>query len=157
MAETPKKTPSRRARKVTAGKSASGASPSKRDRPEVHPLEWAIGAVSAALILVVVAYLGYRGIFDSGRPADIATRVESIAAVSGVFRADVSVTNRGGEAAAGVVVSGELDHGEGDSSERSEISFDYIAAGSTRRGSFMFRQDPARGDLRISVLAYTEP
>lgn len=160
MAETPKKSPSKRparGRKAAAGKIGTDASSRKRDRPEGHPLEWAVGAVSAALILAVVAYLGYRGIFESGRPPDIASRVESIEAVGGVFRVAVSVTNRGGEAAAGVVVSGELDPDQGEAVERGEIAFDYIAAGSTRRGSFLFAQDPEGGDLRISVRGYTEP
>ena len=74
----------------------------------------------------------------------------------GLFHVTVAVTNSGDETAAGVLLEAEI--GEGGGAEQGEIQFDYLPAGSTRRGTFVFSSDPsAAGELRLSVRGYTDP
>lgn len=122
-----------------------------------HPLEWVIGGISGILILVMVVYLGYRALAADGRPPNFTATVENIERVDALFHVDVAVTNLGDETAAGLIVQAVLAE-DGAVIETGEIQFDYLAAGSTRRGAFVFRNDPARiGALRLFVLGYTEP
>jgi len=122
-----------------------------------HPLEWVIGALSGIMVAALVAYLGYRAISTDRRPPVFDLAVEEIESVGGAFHIAISATNNGDETAADLVVSATLTDGE-QLIETGEIQFDYLPAGSTRRGAFVFRNDPARtGQLRLSVLGYSEP
>lgn len=122
-----------------------------------HPAEWVIGGISAVLILMLVFYLGYHATTTQGRAPDFVATVGKLGKAGELFHVDVTVTNAGGETAAGVVLQATLE-AEGETVETVQIQFDYLPAGSTRRGAFMFRNDPSRADdLRLEVLGYTDP
>jgi uncharacterized protein (TIGR02588 family) len=130
----------------------------KAAQPEApHPLEWVIGGISGLLIIALLGYLGYRAMSADGRPPDFAATVESVERAGDVFHVSIAVTNPGDETVAGLVVQATLDSA-GEMIETGEIEFDYLPAGSTRRGAFVFKNDPARaGELRLFVLGYTDP
>lgn len=143
------------AAKKASPAAATAAANRERKKDDPHPIEWVAGAISAALVLAVLGYLCFRSLSGDGRPPDFVARVVSVEPAGDLFHVTVSVANTGDETAAGVIVEAALDGEAGD--ERGEIEFDYVPAGSTRRGSFVFRHDPARGGLRLSVLGYTNP
>lgn len=134
---------------------ARSKKPVSSQRDGAHPLEWLIGAVSGALIMALVFYLGYRGIAANGQPPQFAATVESIRRAGNDFHVRIAVTNSGGKTAADVRIQGVLAAPGG---EMHEIVFDYLPAGSTRNGTLVFRNDPAEGNgLQLSVLAYGDP
>jgi uncharacterized protein (TIGR02588 family) len=143
-------------RSAPAAPAATGR-PAGGSRETPHPLEWVVGAISLVLVLSLLAYLGFRGLSDNGRPPQFVTRVEAIEPVGDLFHVIVAVTNPGSKTAAGVIVEADLG-ADGEASESVEIEFDYLPAGSTRHGTFVFARDPSRdGELRLSVLGYTAP
>ncbi len=122
-----------------------------------HPAEWVIGGISAILVITLVAYLAYRGLTADGRAPEFAVSVGAIERVGQRFHVKVSVNNPGDATAAGVIVRASLGE-DGDVIETGEIEFDYLPAGSTRRGAFVFAQDPAAPrELELSIMGYTEP
>ena len=121
-----------------------------------HPVEWLIGGISAALVVALLGYLAYRGLATDGRPPEFAVAVEKIDRLGERFHVSVAVSNSGGATAAGVIVRATLGE-QGELIETGEIEFDYLPAGSTRRGAFVFANDPASRELELSVLGYTDP
>lgn len=136
---------------------AATAKHDQQEKDDPHPIEWVIGAISTVLVLSVLGYLCFRGLAGDSRPPEFAAKVESVELAGDFFHVTVSIANTGDETAAGVILEAALG-AEGEAGrERGEIAFDYLPAGSKRRGSFVFRNDPSRGELRLSVLGYTEP
>jgi uncharacterized protein (TIGR02588 family) len=122
-----------------------------------HPAEWVIGGISAILVITLVAYLAYRGSTADGRPPEFSVNVETIERVGQRFHINVSVTNPGDATAAGVIVRASLGEA-GEVIETGEIEFDYLPAGSMRRGAFVFARDPAAPrELELSIMGYTDP
>lgn len=121
-----------------------------------HPVEWLIGGISAVLVVALLSYLAYLGMAADDRPPEFAVTVEEIEKVGERFHINVAVTNPGDSTAAGVIVRARLGE-RGELVETGEIEFDYLPAGSTRRGAFVFTNDPVSRDLELSVLGYTEP
>jgi uncharacterized protein (TIGR02588 family) len=74
----------------------------------------------------------------------------------GGFVLEILASNRGGEAAAQVLVEGEL-HDAGRVVETSETTFDYVPRQSERRGGLFFREDPRTHEVRLRALGYVDP
>lgn len=120
-----------------------------------HPVEWAVGALSGVLVLVLLAYLAWSAFAAGDAPPRFRTTVERVAAVDDGFHALVAVANTGDGTAADVAVAGVLSAG-GDE-EAGGFRIDYLPAGSTRRGTVVFKRDPRQGELRIAITGYSEP
>ncbi|WP_161939554.1 TIGR02588 family protein [Paramesorhizobium deserti] len=121
-----------------------------------HPVEWAVGGLSALLILGLLGFLLYQAFFVSPDPPRFAYEIGRIERAGDAFRVPVAVTNQGTETAAGVRLSGMLER-DGAVAETAEIEFDYIPRHSTRHGAFLFSADPGAAQLRVRVLGYSDP
>jgi uncharacterized protein (TIGR02588 family) len=106
------------------------------------------------LICLVYTVLGAGG--REGTPPRFAITIESVAASGPDFLVRFSIRNDGDNTAAQVIVEGELEHGEA-SPETSSVTFDYVPAGSVRRGGVLFRHDPQTGQLTLRPLGFREP
>jgi uncharacterized protein (TIGR02588 family) len=121
----------------------------------IPPLEWAIAGVGLCLVVACLGYLIVRGVTHAPSPPQLAVRVESVAAADGGHHVRFRVENRGGEAAAQIVVRGELT-GAG-AAETSEVTIDLVPAEATRSGGLYFQGDPARGTLVVHAVGYQDP
>lgn len=115
-----------------------------------HPAEWIIGAASALGVLALVGYLAVTALAETDGPPVFEPKVNEIFASQGVWHARVTLRNSGDKTAADVVLEGAA--GDGGTSE---ITFDYVPAGSTRTGALLFETEPS--DLKLSVRSYTDP
>ncbi|WP_024588306.1 hypothetical protein [Aliihoeflea sp. 2WW] len=127
------------------------------DEPESHPVnrpphpaEWIIGAASALGVLALIGYLCVTALTEADGPPVFEVAVDEVLAGSNGWHARISLRNTGDKTAADVVLRGEDGAGE-----TSEITFDYVPAGSMRQGALLFAREPA--GLELTVRSYTDP
>jgi uncharacterized protein (TIGR02588 family) len=132
-------------------------------RPEeaaapIPPLEWAIAGVGLCLVVACVGYLVHRGLTHDATPPQLAVRVESVGVAGDGHHVRFRVENHGGEAAAQIVVRGELvgAGGRGEPETR-EVTIDLVPAEAARSGGLYFRGDPAHGTLVVQAVGYQDP
>ncbi len=118
---------------------------------ELHPIEWVTGAVSAIGVVALLAYLVIVAIWEPNGPAVFETTVDEMFASDGGWQVRVTVRNVGYKTAADVVLRGEAGAGEAES----EMTFDYVPAGSQRSGALLFADEPE--GLALTVRSYTDP
>lgn len=68
----------------------------------------------------------------------------------------VAVTNRGDRTAENVQVQAELDTGSG-SPVTSEFTIAFLVGGEQVHGTFIFDDDPTKGELTVQATSYQEP
>lgn len=119
-------------------------------------LEWAIAALSAAMVLLLAGFLLYDALTRIDSPPDLSVRQDSVVARSAGHLAAVTVANDGGRTAASVHVRGELMLGDS-VLETSDATIDYVPVGARRNAGLQFERDPAGHTTRIRVIGYEEP
>lgn len=115
-----------------------------------HPAEWIIGAASAIGLLALIGYLAVTALAETDGPPVFEPTVDEVFAAEGVWHARITLRNSGDRTAADVVLQGTAGGGEA-----SEVTFDYVPAGSTRQGALLFDAEPS--GLELSVRSYTDP
>lgn len=125
--------------------------------PASRPLiEWAIGAVSAALLLLLLSFMARQALFHDSTPPALMVRVTDIRQTVHGTVVSVLVENRGDKAASAITV-GATRKAEGEESSK-EIEFDYLAGHSSRRGEFVFPDKDLRQDMvELEVNGSVEP
>ena len=152
MTKTQKQSPA--ARKTGAGSGGHGKMPS---RGEPHPLEWAIGGISAALVLSMIGFVLYQGISASNEDADLKVAIVRIDETEGGdYSVQFQAANRADRTAAEVEIIGRLNSGA-QTIETHSVTLDYVPARSTRMGVLLFERDPAAGELDIRAEGYRAP
>ncbi|HEY0833379.1 MAG TPA: hypothetical protein VGE72_05660 [Azospirillum sp.] len=119
-------------------------------------LAWITSGIGALLFLGAVGILGYEGLFRNGGNPVFVLSVEKVTHDGQRWHAGIRAENTGGATGAGVRVVGQLMSGSA-VVETAEAEFDYVPAGSTRRGGLYFDRDPAAHELRLRVQGYSEP
>lgn len=123
-------------------------------RPGRSAAEWATFAIASALLLALVGYIVVQ-IPKSKAPAAPAATVSEVTERDGRFFVTVEVDNRGGRTAENVQVVASLTIGE-DETEGDQV-VDFLAGGEMEEVEFAFDDDPASGELKVSVSGYTVP
>jgi Protein of unknown function (DUF2393). len=115
--------------------------------------EWIAAAISACLFVALVAYLLILGL--GSQPEEVAFELMQDAPRErgGAYHLDFTLANRGRESAAEVHVAITP---AGDGETEAEVVFDYVPAGSKRRGTFVLSRDPGDRTL-LRVTAFREP
>lgn len=121
-----------------------------------HWVEWLTGLVATLLVLATIGWLVFEAISTDERPPEFSARVLTIEPVPSGWRVMVEVRNRADQAAAAVLVKGSLMDAT-TTIEDVEVTFDYIAGGSTTRGGLFFVNDPSRYRMQIVPTSFTEP
>lgn len=126
---------------------------SKRDSRRKPLAETVVGILSAVLVFAFVIFLAYQAITGDRSPPDLVAIPETALRQEGKTLLRVKIVNRGERAAADVTVRAEMPKGPG-----REIRFDYVAAGSSQSGAFLFDSpDVAAEDIRLSIYGFVEP
>lgn len=115
--------------------------------------------LAALGLIFVIASLGLmlRETLTAGkRVAQLSIVVDEILPSEHGYLVSLVIENRGSSTAKAVVVQGTLRR-HGKDVETSELTIDYVAAGSRRDIALFFANDPRQGDLRVRPLGYVEP
>jgi uncharacterized protein (TIGR02588 family) len=123
---------------------------------EIPAAEWAAAIIGLVVVLAVLACLTYRAIWTVDSPPQITITVLAVEPQGAGYLVRTRVANIGATSAAQVVIEGGLKPEVGQE-ERSQITLDYVAAGSKRTAGFLFSTDPRQGQLRIRALGYQDP
>lgn len=118
--------------------------------------EWAVGTVSALLVLGTIGFMLYQGLTAPGTSPRITLQVDTIVEAEKGYVVEFRARNRGNSTAAGLGVEGELKSDTG-TVETSEATVDYVPGHSERRGGLFFTEDPRRYTLELRPKGYDRP
>ena len=109
-------------------------------------------------MFVVASFaLMLREAITSGKPAaELLISVDEVLPSTHGYLASVVIENRGNATAAALVVQGTLTR-NGKEVETSELTVDYVPAGSRRDVALFFTNDPREGALAVRARGYIEP
>lgn len=124
--------------------------------PGTSPIEWAVAAVSALLVLGVIGYLLYEALAEPQTPPAIEVTVEAVQAVGNGYLVEFEAQNRGQTTAAGLAVEGTLRRGA-EAVETASATLDYVPAEGSRRGGLYFTEDPRGYRLELRPIGYGRP
>lgn len=134
--------------------------PSNDNQPvPVHDIpsaEWVSAALGLMMVLSAVAYLVYSSVGRTGSPPEITITVLAIEAQKTGYLVRTRVSNGGTSTAAQLSIEGTLKTKTGEE-QRSEVTLDYVAAGSETNAGLFFTQDPRQGELQVRPVSYQDP
>lgn len=114
----------------------------------------AVSAMVVLSILGLVTYLYFQG--DEKPVSVVATaRVDEIRHESEVYYVPVDVKNEGDRTVEEVTIQGELvTDGQ---IETAEFTLTYLAGGEHATGTFIYSEDPLKGELTVRPVSYKDP
>jgi uncharacterized protein (TIGR02588 family) len=115
-------------------------------------IEWIVAGISACLFAALVVYLMVLGLFSGASQAAFQITTAQPQQRGHAFYVDFTLMNTGAKSAADVHVAAKSA-----SEGPLEIVFDYVPAGSLRRGTLVFSSTEPPANLDISVISYREP
>lgn len=127
---------------------------SAEPHPKRSAAEWTTFAIASALLLALVGFI-VNQIPKSDPPAAPDATIQKVTERDGRFFVAVEVENRGGRTAENVQVVATLTIGE-DVTEGDQM-VDFLAGEEIEDVEFVFDDDPASGELTVSVTGYTVP
>ena len=120
--------------------------------------EWITLAISAAILLSIVGVLTWLSFRGVQHPPIIVVEpsLEQVRQDDSGYYLPVVIRNTGDTTVEEAIVQAELDTGSGQP-ETAEITIDFLDGGEQAAGTFVFREDPASGELTTGVTSYQEP
>ncbi len=125
-------------------------------RRPVPVAEWIVAALGAVLVAGTIGYLVWLPASRDETPPDVRVVAGPVVALQDGWLVTFRAANAGGQAAAGVLVEGELAGPDGPI-ETSEATIDYLPPGSEREGGLFFSRDPRRYEVRLRAKGYVDP
>jgi uncharacterized protein (TIGR02588 family) len=125
-------------------------------RGETPVLEWIAAAIGLVVLVGVTGFVASEALRPDETPPRIVVQSLGVEKTEAGYLVRIRAVNRGGSAAAQVVVEGELVKA-GAKPETAEATFDFIADHSSREGGLFFRGDPAAGALTFRAKGYAAP
>lgn len=124
-----------------------------RPRPSRSGAEWVTFAVASAILLAVVAAIASLWASGPPEPASFVVRTLPARQAEGGYYVRATVENRGDETAEGVQVVAELTM-SGTVAEEGEQAIDFVSGGESEEVEFVFTEDPAEGEVEVTVRSY---
>jgi uncharacterized protein (TIGR02588 family) len=122
-------------------------------KPATQPgttVEWAFGAIAAALVAALIGYFTYQGLTDEGRPPAFVLSLETSEEMGEGLAITIAVGNTGQQTAADVSVVGTV------GAETREVVIDYLPPDSTRRVTMIF-SGAQEVPPELQITGYREP
>lgn len=120
----------------------------------IPPVEWAVAALGAVLLVAMLWVLVARGGGD--RPPDVVLRAADVHRVTAGWLVDVEVENRGDRTASALLLEGRVLRG-GAPVARAEAELDHLPGHSVRRVGLYLDVDPASGTLEVRPVGFAAP
>jgi uncharacterized protein (TIGR02588 family) len=139
---------------MTQAEQQQDASPTKTKRT---PAEWVTFGIASLILATIATLVVYLWVTKQDTPPVLSvTQNEKIREVDGQFYVPFELTNTGGETAESIQVIAEL-RIAGKVEETGEQQIDFLSSREVEEGAFVFRQDPAQGELTLRVASYKLP
>lgn len=121
-------------------------------------VEWITLGISGAILLAILGTLTWLSFPGSETPPVITVKpnMEQLRHEDSGFYLPVVISNTGDTTVADAIVQAELDTGSGQP-EIVEVTVDFLDGAETVAATFVFRENPASGDLTTGVTSYKEP
>lgn len=149
--------PRKSSTRKTAASKAPARSSGKAGTPGDTPvLEWIAAAIGLVVLVGVIGFVGAEAFRPDTSPPQVVVERLGVERTEAGYLVRVRAINRGGSAAAQVVVEGELETSAGEP-QTAEASFDFIADHSAREGGLFFESDPGQGRLTLRAKGYAAP
>ena len=116
--------------------------------------EWVTFGVSSAILAAVLALIAMQ-LPNSDDPAAPLAEVDAERSLDGRHYVDVLVTNQGDDPASNVQVNASLVIDA--STTEGDQTIDFLAADEEVKLTFVFEDDPALGELTVTVTGFTHP
>ncbi len=121
-----------------------------------HWIEWATGAVSAVIVLGVIAWIGKDALLDRDRSPNLIGAVLQTEKRSDGFQVLFEIRNESSMTASQVTVHGEM-RDQSSVVENVETVLDYVPGHSKAKGGLIFQQDPGGKTVTVRAAAFDEP
>lgn len=115
-----------------------------------------LAALGAFFVIASFGLMLRESLMTGKRVAQLSIAIDEILPSTHGHFVSLVIENRGNATAAAVVVQGTLTR-TGKAVETSQLTVDYVAAGSRRDIALFFTNDPRLGDLAVRPLGYVEP
>jgi uncharacterized protein (TIGR02588 family) len=125
-------------------------------RRPIPATEWVVAALGAALVAATIGYLVWLALSRDDAPPDVRVVAGRVHALEHGWLVQFRAVNAGGQAAAELLVEGELTGPDG-VIETAQATIDYLPPRSEREGGLIFREDPHRHELRLRARGYVDP
>lgn len=126
------------------------------EKRQTPALEWILAVIGLILVVGVVGFLLYHAFTDEQTPPDISVKIESVAKNKNGYLVQFVIKNEGGKTAADITVEGELKKGE-ENAETSDVTVDYVASKSEKKGGLMFTKNPSEYDIQLRAKGFNAP
>lgn len=118
--------------------------------------EWIAAALGLVLTLAVTGYTVWEGLTDDAGPPLLSVRAGTAHGTGSGHVLPIVVRNDSHATAAEVEVRGVL-RVPGAPDEERRASFTYVPGRGEARGGLVFQQDPARGEVHVTVDGFAAP
>jgi len=115
-------------------------------------------ATSMVILVAIIGLAFWANVKVSEDPPLVSTEahLDQVRTTPHGYYVPITITNSGGKTAQNVVVTGELDLGDGQP-ETGEVTIDFLAGGESEEAEIIFSTDPAEGEFTIQATSYLEP
>jgi len=121
-----------------------------------HWIEWATGAISAAIVLVVIGWIAKDALTDRSTSPDLYGSVLQVEARSNGYQVLFEIRNGSSQTASQVTVRGELME-DSKSIEAAETVIDYVPGVSKAKSGIIFQNNPEGKTISIRAISFNEP
>ncbi|AQR62974.1 hypothetical protein BZG35_15905 [Brevundimonas sp. LM2] len=118
-------------------------------------LEWLVALIGLVVVIGALGVLVQEALLPA-TPPDPILRVRDVSRAAGGWRVEVEAENRGRATAMALEVNATLTPPTGPP-ETAAATVDYLGGGSTADLTLMFKTDPRRGELELTVGGWSEP
>lgn len=120
------------------------------------PIEWAVAALGLILLSAMLSYMTFFGLTRPESPPQIVITYGDPRRQPSGYALDFTASNEGGSTASHTLIKGMLKRGD-ETVEEAEATIDYIPHSSDRKGTLIFKQDPADFELEVGVTGFADP
>ncbi len=123
---------------------------------DVPRWSWLVAAAGLVLVAGSSGFMLYRAFAAESSPPALVIETDAVVPSGDGYLVPIRVTNRGGSAAAALVVEGVLRDGTV-TVETSAITIAYVPSGSERRAGLIFSTDPRKFAVQVRAKGYQQP
>lgn len=116
-------------------------------------IEWVVGWASAVLLTCLIGYLVFLGLVEQAQTPDLRLATRQVVETDTGFNLTFGLSNHSRKSVAQVEVEATAENLQ----QPLTATFDYVPAGSERRATFVFPDDPRDAGLSLKVTGYQEP
>lgn len=127
-----------------------------KETRQPHWIEWMTGAVSAALVAMLIGWIAWDALTPEDDSPELSVRMLDTEARENGHQVRFEVMNAARTTAADVVVRGQLIDGD-QIVEAVETTLDYVPMQSKASGGLIFQRAPGELSVRIAAIGYSDP